>query len=167
MPERAGPPEAEGIRIAGPADAARVAALVRAFRDHLRAATPSDAALAAALPRLLADPSLEFAYAVRAGEPVGYTQTRFYASLWAPGTEALLEDLFVVAAARRAGLGRALLRHALARARGRGARLFGLLTNERNLAAQALYRAEGLRPQSARLFGDGREIRWAVALDPT
>ena len=82
---------------------------------------------------------------------MGYTQTRFYASSWSSGVEALLEDLFV-------------LRHALQRAAARGARLLGLATNEQNTAAQSLYRSEGLRPQSTKIWENGREIRWVVEL---
>jgi ribosomal protein S18 acetylase RimI-like enzyme len=152
------------IRITGAADLESVGALVAAFRDHLKAETPTDAELARELPDVVGDPSIEFACAFSEGEALGYTQTRFYRSLWAPGIEALLEDLFVIPAARGRGVGRALLRHALVRARARGARLLGLTTNERNEAAQSLYRAEGLRPQAAKLWVDGREIRWVVEL---
>lgn len=163
-PARVAREERVAVHVAKSADAERVAYLVGAFRDHLRAPAPTDVQLGVLVPRLLAEPSLEFAYAERDAEPVGYTQTRFYTSLWASGTEALLEDLFVLAPARGSGVGRKLLRHALERARERGARLLGLTTNERNRAAQSLYRAEGLRPQSARIWENGREIRWVVEL---
>jgi hypothetical protein len=43
----------------------------------------------------------------------------------------------------------------------------GLTTNERNRTAQGLYRSEGFRPQSARIWPDGREIRWVVRLGAT
>lgn len=152
------------IRVARPGDAEDLRPLVAAFRDHLRADAPPDAELRVWLPRLLADPAIEFAWARLDGRPVGYTQTRFYASLWVSGLEALLEDLFVLPAARGRDVGRSLLRHALARARARGVRLLGLTTNERNEVAQALYRSEGLRPQGARLWAGGREVRWVVEL---
>ena len=74
----------------------RLISLVGAFRDHLRASTPSDGDLARHLPRALANPQLEFSIAWLEGEPVGYTQTRFFDSIWSLGTEAHLEDLFVV-----------------------------------------------------------------------
>jgi catechol 2,3-dioxygenase len=148
---------------AGPADASNLAPLVAAFRDHLEAKEPSDRELVERLPRLLVDPTLAFACARRAGEPVGYTQTRFLPSLWA-GREAWLEDLYVLPSGRGAGVGRALLRHALSRARERGCALLGLTTNEHNLAAQALYRSEGLRLQGVKRWGSGREIRFVVEL---
>lgn len=152
------------MRLAEPADGDALASVVAAFRDHLQVGAPTDLDLRARLPALLADPSIEFAVANLDGRIVGYTQTRFYASLWASGIEALLEDLFVLPPARGAGIGRSLLRHALERARGRGARVLGLTTNERNEPAQALYRSEGFRPQSARIWENGREIRWVVEL---
>jgi ribosomal protein S18 acetylase RimI-like enzyme len=152
------------IRLAGPGDAAAVAALVAGFRDHLRAAAPSDADIERRLPEVLADPAIEYACAWSEGGAVGYAQSRFWTSLWARGIEAQLDDLFVVPAARGHELGRALLRFALARARARGALRFGLNTNERNEAAQALYRSEGLAPQSHALYPGGREVFWVKDL---
>jgi ribosomal protein S18 acetylase RimI-like enzyme len=154
-------PEGLEIRIAGPDDAARLAALVAGFRDHLGAPVPSDAELRVHLPHALTDPGLEFAWARWEGAAVGYTQTRLLPSIWAPGLEAHLEDLFVIRAARGQSVGRALLRHALARAEARGARRFGLNTNERNEAAQELYRSEGLSPVSHARYPGGREVLWA------
>jgi ribosomal protein S18 acetylase RimI-like enzyme len=158
---------AGGLEIgrAGLDDLASIRLLVAAFRDHLRADGPSDAELDAHLPQALRDASIDFACARLAGRSVGYTQTRYYRSVWASGLEALLEDLFVLPEFRGRAVGRGLLRHALARARERGARLVGLTTNERNRIAQGLYRSEGFRPQSARIWPDGREIRWVVRLD--
>jgi ribosomal protein S18 acetylase RimI-like enzyme len=153
------------IRIAGSEDAGSLRGLVASFRDHLQAAAPADSELDAQLSRALSDPSIEFACARLGGRAVGYSQTRFFFSLWASGLEALLEDLFVLSDARGLGIGRALLRHALRRAGQRGARLLGLTTNERNRRAQALYRSEGLEPQGAKLFGNGREVRWIARLE--
>jgi GNAT superfamily N-acetyltransferase len=62
--------------------------------------------------------------------------------------------------------GRALLRHALARAAARGARRLALDTKERNELAQALYRSEGLAPQSHALYPGGREVLWIKELAP-
>jgi catechol 2,3-dioxygenase len=155
------------IGLAGSDDLESIRLLVVAFRDHLQAGVPSDADLKAHLPQALCDPSIEFACARLGGQAVGYTQTRYFRSVWVSGLEALLEDLFVRPEVRGRAVGRALLRHALERARERGARLVGLTTNERNRTAQGLYRSEGFRPQSARIWPDGREIRWVVRLDGT
>ena len=152
------------IRAAGPDETAVLAALLGAFRDHLAARVPSDAEIRRHLPRALADPGIEFCCAWLGDEPVGYTQSRFLASVWAGGAEAHLEDLFVVPTARRRGIGRSLVRHALGRAEARGARRFSLNTNDGNEAAHALYRAEGLSPQSHALYPGGREVLWVKEL---
>lgn len=152
------------IRPAGLADAAALAALVADFRDHLAAQVPTDADIRRDLPRALEDPATEFSCAWIDDRAVGYTQTRFFTSIWVGGTEAQLDDLFVVRQARGRAVGRALLRHALARAQVRGARRLGLNTNEQNESAQALYRSEGLLPQSHALYPGGREVFWVKQL---
>jgi ribosomal protein S18 acetylase RimI-like enzyme len=155
-----------GVKVlpAGPDDVAVLAALLAGFRDHLRAAAPSDGDIALHLPRVLRDPGVELACAWLGDAVVGYAQLRFWSSIWARGTEAQLDDLFVAPAGRGRGTGRALLRHALARAAARGARRFGLNTNEQNQAAQALYRSEGLLPQAHALYPGGREVFWVKEL---
>jgi ribosomal protein S18 acetylase RimI-like enzyme len=152
------------LRCAVSTDARILAPLIRAFRDHLGAGTPTDAELHEHLPRALDDPSIEFGGAWLGESAVGYTQLRLLRSVWAPGNEAHLEDLFVVAEARGQAVGRALLRHAMERAAARGACRFSLNTNEGNAVAQALYRSEGLSPQSHALYPGGREILWVKAL---
>ena len=148
------------IRRAEAKDVSVLASLIRRFRDHLSASVPTDGEIEHHLPRALDDPGIEFCCAWLSEEAVGYTQTRFLTSVWAPGIEAHLEDLFVVAPARGNAVGRALLRYAVGRARARGARRFSLNTNEGNGVAQALYRAEGLSPQSHALYPGGREVLW-------
>lgn len=152
------------IRRARSEDASTLAELVRGFRDHLEARVPTDAGLQRQLPHALDDAGIEFYCAWRGGEALGYTQIRFLTSIWAPGIEAHLEDLFVVVHARGKTLGRVLLRHALARARERGARRLSLNTNDGNAAAGSLYRSEGLRPQSHGLYPAGREVLWVKNL---
>lgn len=151
------------IRPAEPRDAPALATLIAGFRDHLGATLPDDAEIERNLAAALADPAIEFCCAWLE-QPVGYTQTRFFTSVWVGGTEAHLDDLFVVRAARRQGVGRALLRHAIARAQARGAARFGLNTNERNEAGQALYRSEGMAPQSHALYPGGREVFWVKVI---
>jgi len=63
-----------------------------------------------------------------------------------------------VAEARGRGVGAALLRFAVARARARGARAVRLTTNEQNEAAQRFYGREGFVPESEAIWPGGREI---------
>jgi ribosomal protein S18 acetylase RimI-like enzyme len=153
------------IRVATPGDLERVARVVARFRDHLRRSDPGDATLRALLPDALADPGVEFCIAPDAGSgALGYTQTRFFLSVWEGGLEAQLEDLFVAPEARGAGLGSRLLDFALGSARARGARTIGLQTNEHNRAAQALYERAGFRLQREPIWRGGREVRWTKRL---
>jgi GNAT superfamily N-acetyltransferase len=152
------------IRNAAPPDAPALARLIAAFRDHLLAKAPADSEIREQLPRALQDPSIEFACAWLGDEAVGFTQARFLTSVWAAGLEAFLEDLFVVASVRRQSVGRALLRHVLARAEARGAHRFSLTTNDRNETAHSLYRSEGLAPVSHALYPGGREVLWSRSL---
>lgn len=139
--------------------------LIAGFRDHLHDRSPSDAEIRSQLPKALDDASLEFACAFLGDEAVGFAQTRFITSVWVPGPEAHLEDLYVVEAARRRSVGRLLLRHVLERARARGALRITLTTNEHNTSAQALYRSEGLAPQNHELYPGGREVLWSKHLE--
>ena len=145
-------------------EAEALACLIVAFRDHLKAAAPTDAALARRLPLALSDPSIEFSCAWLDGRAAGYTQIRFHTSVWADGVEACLEDLFVARDFRKRSIGRSLLRHALSRAEDRGATRLSLNTNERNTAAQSLYRSEGLSPQTHALYPGGHEVVWSKDL---
>jgi ribosomal protein S18 acetylase RimI-like enzyme len=149
------------IQNAAAPDAAVLADLIAGFRDHLKASSPSDSEIRIHLLRALQDPAIEFACAWLGGEAIGYAQTRFLTSVWAPGVEAFLEDLFVVASARERSVGRSLLRHSLARAEARGALRFSLNTNDHNHGAHSLYRSAGLSPQSHALYPGGREVLWS------
>jgi GNAT superfamily N-acetyltransferase len=68
-----------------------------------------------------------------------------------------VDDFFVTAASRRRGVGTDLLGFALERARGRGARLVALTTNERNEAARRLYERSGFRAERER-YARGRAL---------
>lgn len=76
-------------------------------------------------------------------EPVGIAVVRYRYGWWYDGLDANLEDLYVDAAARGTGLGRALLDEVLVRAAARGATRVLLDTREDNAAALALYRSVG------------------------
>ncbi|MBM6405673.1 GNAT family N-acetyltransferase [Phycicoccus sp. CSK15P-2] len=78
------------------------------------------------------------------GDEEGVAVVRYRPSLWAPEDEAYLAELWVDPSARGTGLGRALLRGTLERARERGCPWFELSTSEDDVAARALYESEGL-----------------------
>lgn len=81
---------------------------------------------------------------VLVAEEAGVAVVRYRPSLWSRADEAYLAELWVDPAARRRGLGRALLRAALERARERGCDLLDLSTSEDDPEARALYESEGL-----------------------
>jgi GNAT superfamily N-acetyltransferase len=78
------------------------------------------------------------------GDEHGVAVVRYRPSLWSEADEAYLAELWVDPSVRRTGLGRALLRAALERARGRGCDLLDLATSEDDPEARALYESEGL-----------------------
>jgi GNAT superfamily N-acetyltransferase len=133
--------------VAGPDEAGAVAALLAQFRDHLGSTAPSDASILASVQRILAEPDSEF---LLAGEQTAAAvlQLRFRWSLWTDAPDAWLEDLFVAADRRRGGLGDALVRLAIERARERGARRIELDCFEDNAPALALYARNGFSTTS-------------------
>ena len=153
------------VRLAQPSDAEAVARLMAAFRDHLGLSAPSDAEVAAGVGRLLEDPDTEFLLAAPADSApaAGVVQLRFRYGIWRAGGDCLLEDLFVDAAARGAGLGRALLEATLDRARARGCRRIELDVNESNDPAVRLYGSFGFSA-TANPYG-ARDLYMRLHLD--
>jgi ribosomal protein S18 acetylase RimI-like enzyme len=122
-----------------------VTRLLVAFRDHLHQKWPPDEAFLASVERLIDDPDTEYLLAdAQPGEsPAGVVQLRYRWSVWRDSEDCLLEDLFVDHAARRSGLGRALVEATVERACARGCRRIELDTAETNEAALALYHSMG------------------------
>jgi ribosomal protein S18 acetylase RimI-like enzyme len=151
--------------IAQPPDVDTVARLMLAFRDHLGLERPTDADGRASIARLLDDAETEFVLA--AAEPgapaAGVAQLRYRFGFWRTGGDCLLEDLYVDASARGAGLGRALVETTLDRARARGCRRAELDVNESNAAAIALYEGFGFSA-AANPYG-ARDLYMRVHLD--
>ena len=78
------------------------------------------------------------------GEPIcGLAVLRFRRSLWTPGLECYLAELYVVPVRRGQGLGRSLMEAVLERARERGADYIELNTDETDTVARALYESVG------------------------
>ena len=79
-----------------------------------------------------------------AGDPVvGFAQVRLRPSIWTGGSDAYLENLYVMAGARRRGFGRRLLSTAVEYARESGAVRIEIATNEADTVAAELYEAAG------------------------
>jgi ribosomal protein S18 acetylase RimI-like enzyme len=134
---------------ATPDQAEAVTGLIVEFRDHLGSSEPSEASVLASVRRLLDDPDTDFLLAAQDdGPPAAVLQLRFRWSVWKGAPDAWLEDLYVRADARRAGLGDALVRLACDRARERGARRIELDCFEDNAPALALYERSGFSVHS-------------------
>ena len=95
------------VRLASAADLEALVSLATAFRDHHGLAEPSEADFRTSIARLLRDRDTEFFLALSAynGTRLGYVQSRYRYSAWTAALEAELEDVFVVQAARRRGVG--------------------------------------------------------------
>lgn len=146
------------IRPATDPDLDALVELATAFRDHLRQSTPTPQQFHDRFARLLGDPATEFLLACRPrGQALGYVQSRYRISAWV-NWFAELEDVFVLPAARRHGVGERLVEHALQRALERGCRAVGVSTNERNAPALALYAGAGFRAKRA--YWDGGRQLW-------
>ena len=148
----------ERIRVATETDLEDLASLVMIFRDHLSQKVPHKADLLSSLGRLLAEDNVEFLVADTDSTIVaGYTQTRYYYSLWSTGLEAQIEDVFVIPAERQQGIGARLVQTAVSRARKCGCNLIVLNTNEHNTPALNLYTKIGFLAERSRWQG-GRQL---------
>jgi GNAT superfamily N-acetyltransferase len=133
------------VWLAGEEDAASVTRLMLGFRDHMGSTAPTDEDMATTVEALMRDTATEFLLAAAAeGEPpAGVCQLRYRLTVWTGAFDCWLEDLFVEAGARGAGLGRRLVEAAIERARARGCKRINLDVNEDNSGALALYRDMG------------------------
>jgi GNAT superfamily N-acetyltransferase len=136
--------EGARTRVGGPEDAELLGRMLHEFNAEFGVRTPSREEIAQ-----LARPQLESGeIAVLFGEdgpdgPDGVAQLRFHLSLYSPGPDACLEELWVRPPARGTGLGRALLEAAMNLARERGADRIELNTSVDDHAARGLYRSTG------------------------
>lgn len=126
------------LRVGGPEDAGLLGRMLFEFNLEYGETEPSaEQVEALARPQLA---SGEVAVVLGPGEPpAGFAQLRFRGSLYEPGPDACLEELWVRPAFRGAGLGRALLEAAMDLARERGATRIDLNTSVDDEAARALY----------------------------
>jgi len=98
----------------------------------------------AAFEAIEADPNNEVVVACVDGKVIGVLQITFIPGLtYQGGWRALIEGVRVDAATRSSGLGKALVEHAIERARERGCHLVQLTTDKTRPAAKRFYEALG------------------------
>ena len=129
------------VRAAGRADAEAVGRLLHDFNTEFEDVTPGPERLAERVVELIAGG--ETVVLLAGDGPDGLAVLRFRRSIWTPGLECYLAELYVAPAERGRGLGRALMQAAIALARDAGADTMDLGTNETDTAARALYESLG------------------------
>jgi ribosomal protein S18 acetylase RimI-like enzyme len=134
-------PAPSGVRLAGHADMAAVGQLLHDFNREFGDAAPAPAWLAQRLLELVDGGETDVL--VAGSPPHGVAVVRYRRSLFTPGLESYLAELYVVPDRRGRGIGRALLETVLDRARARGADYIELNTDEGDDAAMALYESAG------------------------
>lgn len=153
---------------AEPHEAEVVARLIVEFRDHLGLDWPSENAFLAGVERLIEQPDTAFLLGAphEDAPPSGVAQIRFRYGLWWAAEDCLLEDLFVRADARGAGVGRALVQSVVELATERGCRRVELDVNEANAAALAVYDSFGFSAQDDRYGGRNMLMRLHLEARP-
>ena len=132
------------IRIAMPEDIPCIVESLKGFASLLRSHLAPKDELGRGVLRLMDDPDTDLLVAVGDSGPcAGFLQQRYRYSLWLSAEEATIEDLFVPATERRAGVGRALMDAALARAIERGCKRASLDVIETNDTALRMYEGMG------------------------
>ena len=126
------------MRLAEPGDAASLALMLHDFNREFGEPVPEPGELARHLRGLLERAVIT----VLLAEGEGLVVLRFQPSLLSESLDCYLEEVYVVPARRRCGIGTALMKAALGHARDRGAGYAYLATGEDDVGARALY--EGL-----------------------
>ena len=129
------------VHLARPPEAADVATLLHDFNREFGSPTPGVAVLAPRLEALLAGHAT---LALLAGEPAtGLALITLRENVWYDGPVALLDELYVRPQARGRGIGTALVEHAFARLRERGAQLLEVNVDEGDAGARRFYERHG------------------------
>ena len=102
------------------------------------------------LREVLADPGVRLYVLRDSGRIVGCAELCVYESLSA--RKAMVEEVVVLEEYRGRGLGRALLEHLLAEARREGPMELYLTSNQKRVAANALYRSLGFEQKSTNCY---------------
>ena len=140
------------MRPAAPEDISLLVTLMTEF--YAEAATPLNATRAAqAFALLIADDGLGKAWLIQSGtDDVGYLVLTFSYSMEFGGRTAFLDDLFIQAPFRGAGLGTAALQEVRAFCLEQGVRAIHLETGRDNAAAHALYQRAGFKVTDRQLL---------------
>jgi ribosomal protein S18 acetylase RimI-like enzyme len=133
--------ESLGVRRAAPEDAAAVGRLLHEFNSEYEESSPGADELAIHLRSLIE--SSEITVLLAGAGPDGFSQFRFKRSHYNGLPDAYIEELYVVPARRRQGIGRALLEATMEAARAAGATHIELNTGETDLEARSLYESSG------------------------
>ena len=122
------------------ADAEDVGRLLDAFNREYDEPTPGPKALAERIRELL---EVDTDVLLIGAGPDGLAVLRYRPSLWTPGRECYLAELYVTPPQRGHGLGRALMERAIELAKERGADGMDLNTSVDDEAARGLYESLG------------------------
>jgi ribosomal protein S18 acetylase RimI-like enzyme len=129
------------VRRADESDAGAIGGLLHDFNTEFDEITPGPEALADRVRKLLAGD--DFVVLLVGAEPRGLAVLRFRPSIWTPGLECYLAELYVQPRHRRQGLGLALMNAVLETARRHGADYIEVSTGEDDTGARALYERLG------------------------
>jgi ribosomal protein S18 acetylase RimI-like enzyme len=129
------------VRRAGESDAGVIGGLLHDFNTEFNEITPGPEAVADRVRDLLAGD--DFVVLLVDGEPRGLAVLRFRPSIWSPGLECYIAELYVQPEHRRQGLGLALMNAALDAASTLGADYIEVATSEDDTGARALYERLG------------------------
>lgn len=127
------------VRVAEPGDAPSLALLLHDFNAEFGEPAPEPGGLARRLRALLEDGAI----AALLAEGEGMVILRLLPSLLGDSVDCYLEEVYVVPARRRCGIGTALMEATLRHARALGAGYVYLATGEDDTGARALYERLG------------------------
>lgn len=130
-----------GVRRAGAGDAAVIGRLLHDFNTEYHEVTPGPEALAARVRELLGGG--DFVVLLAGDGPQGLAVLRFRPSIWTPGLECYLAELYVQPDHRRRGLGLALMTAVVDTARAEGTDYIEVATSADDVGARALYERFG------------------------
>ncbi|MBB4743178.1 ribosomal protein S18 acetylase RimI-like enzyme [Actinoplanes octamycinicus] len=136
------------VRRATAEELPEVATLFAGYLDFYQRPAPRETIVAFLRERLDRGEAIVLLARTASGEPAGFVNVYPTFSSLSMAPVWTLNDLFVAPAARRLGVGQALVRACADEARAAGAIGVQLQTAPDNTSAQALYRAEGFEPDT-------------------